>query len=181
MKRLLEYFMLLRQNRTTVSCKCNDGKRGPRGKSGPKGEKGENGRSGTQGPTGPRGLRGANGDKGQKGETGQRGYPGQSVEEPRLITAPKNMTLLQGSVATFTCKATGYPDPILKWFHRNVFIKNSKKFMVLPGGVGLQISDVRGNDRGDVKCVASNVIGRVESHALLTVHGMIFIISYSYL
>eukprot|EP00112_Aurelia_sp_Birch-Aquarium-sp1_P014710 Seg319.10 transcript_id=Seg319.10/GoldUCD/mRNA.D3Y31 product=Peroxidasin protein_id=Seg319.10/GoldUCD/D3Y31 len=175
---LLEYIKLFCQgkvdskvkyDRTVASCKCKDGRRGPRGKSGPKGEKGEDGLHGSRGPTGPRGLRGEKGDKGQRGDAGPRGHPGQSVEKPRFTTTPKKTTVQQGAVATFTCSATGHPKPIIKWYHKNALIKSSKKFTVLAGGAGLQINDVRGNDYGQVKCVASNVIGTVESYALLTV------------
>ena len=182
--KLLEYFRLFCQgkgDRTVAACECKDGKRGPRGKSGPKGEKGENGLHGFPGPIGPRGLRGEKGDKGQKGDAGPRGYPGQSVEKPRFTATPRKTTVRQGSAATFTCSAAGYPQPIIKWYHKNALVQSSKKFRVLADGAGLQINDVRGNDYGQVKCVASNVIGKVESQALLTVHGRINLIVISYI
>ena len=63
---------------------------------------------------------------------------------PRLITIPKNQTVVAGRVATFSCAAIGHPKPQIEWK------KNGKRVVTtrynhidIPNGSMLRIEPVR--------------------------------------
>lgn len=138
--------------------------RGPRGKPGPMGKKGEMGRPGLKGEIGNKGA------KGDRGEPGPRGPPGLSVEEPSFKEIPQNMKITEGSVATFTCKARGYPEPKIKWTHNNKPISFHLRATLGNNNRSLQITNLTENDQGLIRCIAENIMGSVMAHADLEVH-----------
>ena len=76
----------------SITCTGMRGRRGKPGPKGPKGDKGEKGLSGIQGPQGKRG---------EKGQKGAQGLPGRSIEKPKIISRPTNLTVKEGTSATF--------------------------------------------------------------------------------
>ncbi len=140
------------------------GRRGRRGKAGPRGLKGDRGEIGLPGPKGPVGL------KGEKGEAGQRGPPGISVEKTRITSKPSNVTVNEGSIATFTCEATGYPKPDITWLHNNKKITGSNIKIKVIDDIGIEVQNVSKRDRGTVTCIADNILGKDEASAKLFVH-----------
>lgn len=149
-------------HRCIVTEEC---KRGPRGKAGPKGNKGD------AGSRGIKGQRGQKGEKGDKGDAGPRGPPGLSVEEPKLIIGPKTLVAVRGSVATFSCKAEGYPLPKIKWKHRKSPIADGGRVTLNSSGETLEIAHITEQDHGEISCTAENIMGMATASANLVVHG----------
>ena len=145
-----------------------EGKRGPRGKAGPKGAKGARGEPGGKGPMG------SQGEKGERGEAGPRGPPGLSVEKPRISKHPKDVTVVKGLSATFKCEARGYPQPEIKWYHNSVLVSNDERNYLTDNGNALKMRMISVDDKGEVKCVAVNILGNSSSYANLKVHGKYF-------
>eukprot|EP00795_Rhopilema_esculentum_P016945 gene16945-8438_t len=143
---------------------CREGKRGPRGKAGPKGAKGARGEPGGKGPQGNQG------EKGERGEAGPRGPPGLSVEKPRISEHPRDVTVVRGLSATFKCEARGYPQPEIKWYHNNVLVSNDERKHLTDNGKVLKLRMITVDDKGEVKCIAVNILGNASSSANLKVH-----------
>ena len=147
----------------SITCTGVRGRRGKPGPKGPKGDKGEKGLPGSQGPQGKRG---------EKGQKGAQGLPGRSIEKPRITSRPRNLTLKEGTSATFYCQATGYPIPDLKWILNGKAIEENGNRIKIIKNTGLQISDLRKSDAGEVTCVAESVLGGDSSNARLNVLSM---------
>uniref|UniRef100_A0A9J7Y3Y3 Protogenin n=2 Tax=Cyprinus carpio TaxID=7962 RepID=A0A9J7Y3Y3_CYPCA len=83
---------------------------------------------------------------------------------------PASITVMEGSVARFTCKITATPPPIITWeFNRVTLPLATERITVLPSGV-LQIQGVEQADAGSYRCVAINIASRRRSaEAELTV------------
>ena len=162
-----------RQVKTTkVACNqtqvCQAGERGIRGKAGPKGSKGDKGDIGLPGR---QGAGGKPGQKGQKGDVGPPGPPGLSVEKPKIISKPNNKTIKEGMVITFTCEASGYPKPEMKWLMKGQEINGKDARVKLIASIGLQINEVKETDSGTVTCMAENFLGKANATAELNVLG----------
>uniref|UniRef100_A0A671RG30 Protogenin B-like n=1 Tax=Sinocyclocheilus anshuiensis TaxID=1608454 RepID=A0A671RG30_9TELE len=84
---------------------------------------------------------------------------------------PASITVMEGSVARFTCKITATPPPIITWeFNRVTLPLATERITVLPSGV-LQIQGVEQADAGSYRCVATNIASRRRSsEAELTVN-----------
>uniref|UniRef100_A0A8C1W878 Protogenin n=1 Tax=Cyprinus carpio TaxID=7962 RepID=A0A8C1W878_CYPCA len=83
---------------------------------------------------------------------------------------PASITVMEGSVARFTCKIPATPPPIITWeFNRVTLPLATERITVLPSGV-LQIQGVERADAGSYRCVATNIASRRRSsEAVLTV------------
>uniref|UniRef100_A0A8C1I809 Protogenin n=1 Tax=Cyprinus carpio TaxID=7962 RepID=A0A8C1I809_CYPCA len=83
---------------------------------------------------------------------------------------PASITVMEGSVARFTCKIPATPPPIITWeFNRVTLPQATERITVLPSGV-LQIQGVERADAGSYRCVATNIASRRRSsEAVLTV------------
>ena len=144
-------------------------KRGPRGKSGPKGSKGNTGSPGAKGE------RGSRGEKGEKGDVGPRGPPGLSVEKPRVDLDPQNATVHNGSMATFSCKAEGYPQPKIQWKLNGKPMSSYGRVTLWNNGENLEIADISDQDNGEITCVAENIMGSARASTTIAVQGKFFV------
>lgn len=165
--------MLKRGNKTVICIpgkkgeKGAPGKHGRRGKSGPSGLKGEPGAIGLKGKTGPIGLKGSRGEKGLKGEPGPKGIPGRSIQKPKIISALPSITKVQGTSLTVTCETTGNPEPKISW---NFNGRKTNERYEFPIKGGLSIKNINFTDRGDISCVAENILGKDTRTMTLNVH-----------
>ena len=144
------------------------GKQGQRGKAGPRGYKGDRGETGSHGL---QGVHGKPGQKGEKGAQGLRGPPGLSIAKTKITVKPADIVVLEGSIATFSCEADGYPHPIVTWLLNNKSIHASGKNYRMIGNVGLEIEGVTQKDHGSVTCISNNVIGEDRATAELSILG----------
>lgn len=79
---------------------------------------------------------------------------------PQFIDQPTNVTAF-GS-ATIQCSALGSPQPSISWFKDGTPITPSPRITV--DSVGhLQIANLQNTDEGGYHCVATNVVGSVQS------------------
>ena len=150
------------------------GRRGHRGKAGPmgpKGPKGQRGERGLQGDIGPIGLPGPQGPKGDRGE---KGDPGRSISIPIITSPPMSKTVMKFDSLTMTCEAKGNPNPSITWYFHGRSIDKSRFQEV--GETGFAMNSVLFSDRGKITCRAKNILGEVNSTALLTVWGKYIII-----
>uniref|UniRef100_A0AAY4ER68 Ig-like domain-containing protein n=1 Tax=Denticeps clupeoides TaxID=299321 RepID=A0AAY4ER68_9TELE len=76
-----------------------------------------------------------------------------------------------GSVARFICKVLSNPPAIITWeLNQSGLPVEPERITVLPNGV-LQISEVKAEDAGSYRCVATNIASRLKSkEAALTVN-----------
>ena len=159
-------------NRTVV---CRQGQRGQPGEPGPRGPKGDSGLVGLPGPPGRLGARGQPGivgQKGAKGEQGPRGLSGPFLDKPRITSRPQDATVREGSVATFTCEAEGYPRADIKWYFKNTTVATTSSKLQLIGNSSLQINNASiSDDSEEIKCEAVNILGQDSAVARLYVLG----------
>ncbi|XP_016303533.1 protogenin B-like [Sinocyclocheilus anshuiensis] len=96
---------------------------------------------------------------------------GQRSDLSSFTQQPASITVMEGSVARFTCKITATPPPIITWeFNRVTLPLATERITVLPSGV-LQIQGVEQADAGSYRCVATNIASRRRSsEAELTVN-----------
>lgn len=84
-------------------------------------------------------------------------------------------SFLEGDFAQFNCVLRKGDKPIhISWFFNGQPITNSDEVQITKMGARssiLMIDPVRGHNKGNYSCVASNPAGRVAVHALLTVYG----------
>ncbi|XP_076308022.1 tyrosine-protein phosphatase Lar-like isoform X3 [Tachypleus tridentatus] len=82
-------------------------------------------------------------------------------EPPRIVTAPRNQTVISGGVASFVCTALGNPKPIIEWR------KGNRRLAVphytiqeTPNGSVLRIEPEHlKRDKSVYKCLAENGVG----------------------
>ena len=169
--KLMRGVSLSKKGNNTVICipgqKGEKGDRGARGKAGPRGLKGDPGIIGPKGATGPVGFRGRKGEKGQKGEIGATGVPGRSIQKPNIVSSLPSIAKVEGSTLTVTCETTGNPEPRVTWTFNGKQIDKRYKF---PTERSLSIENVSYSDRGDINCVAENILGKDTRNMKLNVY-----------
>ena len=139
---------------------CMQGERGPLGPGGLPGAKGEHGTKGSPGN---------NGIKGAKGDPGARGPRGIGVSKPVITDPPSSIRVLEGKNAIFGCKSEGYPKPKTEWVHKGTKIKEGEGRIYFLNKTHIQLRNVKFEDRGNFLCIVSNVMGKIEAKATLTV------------
>ena len=156
------------KNRSIICPPGPKGERGPRGKAGPKGPRGTNGAKGDPGvgTVGPAGLPGPRGPQGPRGEKGDRG---ESIRKPRITEAPVTQTVIASNSTTFTCEADGNPEPTISWYFHGR--SQDQRRYLRPIKTGLMIKDVAYADRGNITCIATNILGQANSTTELIVWG----------
>ena len=82
-----------------------------------------------------------------------------------------NSTVLQASIATFSCDASGEPTPEFYWTHNGKNISDGGKYSLTNNNKNLAVSSLVYNDRGVYTCFAFNVVNEVKTSANLTVLG----------
>ena len=93
---------------------------------------------------------------------------------PKITYAPNNMSVAKGLNASFTCKASGYPQPSFHWEKKGkqLITKGSLRYEVLsiPHGSVLRIEAVKKRkDSHTFTCVATNEYGEARAKAELSV------------
>ncbi|KAK3558832.1 hypothetical protein QTP86_028730 [Hemibagrus guttatus] len=88
-----------------------------------------------------------------------------------FVTQPSPVVVNEGSVARFVCSVNANPPAIITWeVNQKVLPLETERIAVLPNGV-LQIHEVKLEDAGLYRCVASNAASQLSSReALLTVN-----------
>ena len=92
----------------------------------------------------------------------------------------------EGSIASFTCQATGEPIPTVSWYFSDASITNEtnmNKYDILQSSVNattlsntLKIMNVQSSDVGTYTCNATNVVSSDTSSGVLTVNGELIIV-----
>ena len=155
------------QNKSVVCIKGEKGDRGPRGKAGPYGFKGQKGDHGEIGGPGVRGLQGLPGPTGPKGQKGERGTQGRSIEKPRIVSKWQAvMSRPESTNFTLYCAAEGNPAAEIRWEFDG---RKTDSRYTYPSGGALQITNIKENDHGKIKCVAENILGKDEIDTKLDV------------
>ncbi len=75
----------------------------------------------------------------------------------------------EGSTATFTCEATGYPKPDITWLHNNKKLTGSRRNVKIIDDIGLEIQNVLPSHNGTFTCIADNILGKDEALVKLVV------------
>ncbi|KAF7701955.1 hypothetical protein HF521_001238 [Silurus meridionalis] len=88
-----------------------------------------------------------------------------------FVIQPSPVVVNVGSVARFVCSITANPPAIITWeFNQKALPLETERIAVLPNGV-LQIHEVKSEDAGFYRCVATNIAGQLKSKgAMLSVH-----------
>ncbi|XP_044015450.1 protein sidekick isoform X2 [Aphidius gifuensis] len=95
-------------------------------------------------------------------------YPETST--PILESFPRNMTVLDGKDATFTCRAVGAPQPNTTWYFNDTSVLEIAGRVQLLDSGDLSITSVKLSDAGRYTCVRQNGVGSVNASAYLSVH-----------
>ena len=84
----------------------------------------------------------------------------------------------EGTIASFTCQATGEPPPTISWYFNGTLLANGIKHTISETSVNtttinsiLTIMSVESSDVGTYTCNATNVVSSDTSSGVLTVNG----------
>uniref|UniRef100_A0A3P9CR64 Ig-like domain-containing protein n=1 Tax=Maylandia zebra TaxID=106582 RepID=A0A3P9CR64_9CICH len=73
------------------------------------------------------------------------------------------MKVLEGNIARFRCRVTGYPAPKVNWYLNGQLIRKSKRYRLRYDGIYyLEIVDIKSYDSGEVRVVADNPLGTAD-------------------
>ncbi|XP_060770584.1 protogenin B [Neoarius graeffei] len=88
-----------------------------------------------------------------------------------FVTQPSPVVVNEGSVARFSCSVNANPQAIITWeVNQKVLPLETERIAVLPNGV-LQIHEVKLEDAGFYRCVATNTASQLRSReAMLTIN-----------
>ena len=148
------------------------GRPGPPGRPGPEGPLGKHGPIGSQGPMGLKGDLGVTGHpglagpRGLQGQKGVKGEPGKSISAPYLLQQPVETTVNESQTAIFKCVEDGNPTPQVTWSKLNSSLPIRRHVTT---SSALVVKDVRPEDDGVYRCIAENLLGRINATAKLIV------------
>ncbi|XP_069195928.1 tyrosine-protein phosphatase Lar isoform X6 [Procambarus clarkii] len=86
-----------------------------------------------------------------------------NTHPPQFEEKPRDQRVMSDRVASFTCRATGNPEPKIQWRKENRKLNNAR-FIVLqvPGGSILRIEPVKyQRDEAEYECVVENTAGDI--------------------
>ncbi|XP_039185115.1 titin-like isoform X6 [Crotalus tigris] len=84
-------------------------------------------------------------------------------QKPEIVLFPEPARVLEGEIARFRCRVTGYPQPKVNWYLNGQLVRKSKRFRLRYDGIYyLDIVDCKTYDTGEVKISAENPEGSVE-------------------
>ncbi|KAI3355751.1 hypothetical protein L3Q82_004200 [Scortum barcoo] len=98
-------------------------------------------------------------------EGGPAGVTDEEFEKtkPEIVLLPEPARVLEGDIARFRCRVTGYPAPKVNWYLNGQLIRKSKRYRLRYDGIYyLEIVDVKSYDSGEVRVVADNPLGTTE-------------------
>ena len=83
--------------------------------------------------------------------------------KPEIVLLPDPARVLEGDIARFRCRVTGYPAPKVNWYLNGQLIRKSKRYRLRYDGIYyLEITEVKSYDSGEVKVVADSNLGSAE-------------------
>ncbi|KAM7407986.1 hypothetical protein PAMA_003631 [Pampus argenteus] len=83
--------------------------------------------------------------------------------KPEIVLLPEPARVLEGGIARFRCRVTGYPAPKVNWYINGQLIRKSKRYRLRYDGIYyLEIVDIKSYDSGEVRVVADNPLGTTE-------------------
>uniref|UniRef100_A0A3P8ULD0 Ig-like domain-containing protein n=1 Tax=Cynoglossus semilaevis TaxID=244447 RepID=A0A3P8ULD0_CYNSE len=90
--------------------------------------------------------------------------------KPEIVLLPEPTKVLEGDIARFRCRVTGYPAPKVNWYLNGQLIRKSKRYRLRYDGIYyLEIVDIKSYDSGEVRVVADNPLGTTEHTVKLEV------------
>jgi hypothetical protein len=100
------------------------------------------------------------------------------LTKPNFTSELKSVEVGEGEEARFVARIECYPRPEVEWLRGGTKIDDEGNYEIIEDEENdtytLVISDVRMEDAGNVKCVASNEVGRVTSRCELVVNENLF-------
>uniref|UniRef100_A0A3Q3GS07 Ig-like domain-containing protein n=1 Tax=Labrus bergylta TaxID=56723 RepID=A0A3Q3GS07_9LABR len=91
--------------------------------------------------------------------------------KPDIVLVPEPARVLEGDIARFRCRVTGYPAPKVNWYLNGQLIRKSKRYRLRYDGIYyLEIVDIKSYDSGEVRIVADNPLGTTEHTVKLEIH-----------
>ena len=100
------------------------------------------------------------------------------LSKPDFKDKMKAVEAVEGDSATFDVRVAGYPEPTVEWFRGTTKLQNDGRFEIKEikeeNRFTLVIGDVKRDDTGMYKCVASNEVGKNTCRADLNVKERLF-------
>lgn len=86
---------------------------------------------------------------------------------PQITEKPQNITAIEGIRVTFSCNASGDPEPTVSWTKDGSILSpvNDVRISFGAESKSLTIMNISRRDSGQYRCVASNSLGNVSSAA----------------
>ena len=97
---------------------------------------------------------------------------------PDISETPGDLSLLEGSTATFTCTAEARPLHTAAWEFEGIALTNSEKYTIRGIGTAtstLNIHNVSLSDAGQYICITSNDHGNESTTAQLHVYSKVLV------
>uniref|UniRef100_A0A665TIB4 Ig-like domain-containing protein n=1 Tax=Echeneis naucrates TaxID=173247 RepID=A0A665TIB4_ECHNA len=70
--------------------------------------------------------------------------------KPEIVLLPEPARVLEGDIARFRCRVTGYPAPKVNWYLNGQLIRKSKRYRLRYDGIYyLEIVDIKSYDAGE--------------------------------
>ncbi|RVE57825.1 hypothetical protein OJAV_G00203040 [Oryzias javanicus] len=99
----------------------------------------------------------------ERGPAGVSGDEETEKTKPEIVLLPEPARVLEGDIARFRCRVTGYPAPKVNWYVNGQLIRKSKRYRLHYDGIYyLEIVDIKSYDSGEVRVVADNPLGTSE-------------------
>ncbi|RMX58472.1 hypothetical protein pdam_00022152, partial [Pocillopora damicornis] len=85
--------------------------------------------------------------------------------QPEIALNPLNATKVEGENITWSCNATGNPEPIISWIFcgSNINTTYNPRIVFSKGRQEMTITSIIRTDNGEYQCMASNMLGNVSS------------------
>lgn len=95
------------------------------------------------------------------------------LSKPDFKDKMKGVEVVEGDSAVFNVRISGYPEPSVEWFRGTTKLTNDDRYAIEEHkeetSFSLTINDVKREDTGMYKCVASNEVGKNTCRADLSV------------
>lgn len=87
------------------------------------------------------------------------------ADQPEIALNPLNATKVEGENITWSCNATGNPEPIISWifYGSNINTTYNPRIVFSKGRQEMTITSIIRTDNGEYQCMASNMLGNVSS------------------